>query len=43
MDEKSVGIASAAENARLAKLVPSDAELAEYARRKNQVDARNKQ
>ena len=41
MDEKSVGIASAAENAKLAKLVPSDAQLAEYARRKNQVDARN--
>ncbi len=41
MDEKSVGIASAVENAKLAKLVPSDAELAEYARRKDEVKTRN--
>jgi hypothetical protein len=41
MDERSAAVVSAQEQAKLAALVPSDAELAAYARRKNQVDARN--
>jgi hypothetical protein len=41
MDEQSVGIASAAENAKLAKLVPSEAQQAEYAKRKDKANARN--
>jgi hypothetical protein len=41
MDERSAAVVSAQEQAKLAALVPSDAEMAEYARRKNQVDARD--
>jgi hypothetical protein len=41
MDEMSAAVISAQEHAKLAALVPSDAQQAEYARRKNKVDVRN--
>jgi hypothetical protein len=41
MDERSAAVVSAQEHAKLAALVPSEAEKAEYARRKNEVDVRN--
>ena len=41
MDERSAAVVSAQEHAKLAALVPSDAQQAEYARRKNEVNVRN--